>query len=121
MPSTALQPKTLQELVAEAKANIAEVDVAALKQRQANEPNLLIIDVREPDEWQVGTIPNAKTLSRGVLEFQIEQITADRSAPIVCYCAGGNRSALAAQSLQQIGYTNVTSLQGGWRAWSCKY
>jgi rhodanese-related sulfurtransferase len=120
MTTNTAQPLTLQDMVAAAKAQITEVDVSTLKQRMAQEPNLVVIDVREIDEWPAGTIPGAQTLSRGVIEFQIDRLVPDRTTPIVCYCGGGSRSALAAQTLQQMGYTNVASLTGGWRAWSAQ-
>ena len=76
-----------------------------------------LIDVREESEWAAGHLPQAEHLGRGILERDIEERVPDTAAPIVLYCGGGYRSALAAKSLQEMGYTNVLSLAGGIRAW----
>jgi phage shock protein E len=77
----------------------------------------VIIDVREESEWNVGHAEGSIHLSRGIIEQKIEEVVTDPNTPIICYCGGGNRSALVADSLQKIGYTNVFSLEGGFRAW----
>ena len=77
----------------------------------------LLIDVREADEFEKEHAAGAKHLSRGVLEMKIEEAAPDLDQPIVCYCGGGKRSALAAENLQRMGYTNVASLTGGFKAW----
>jgi rhodanese-related sulfurtransferase len=105
-----------EKLVAEAKKNITEIspkDAAAkLKSGEA-----LIVDVREKDEWDEGHIPDAIHLSRGTMEFDIEEKVPDTNAMIICHCGGGGRSALATESLQKMGYKNVRSMAGGFKAW----
>jgi len=118
--------KTPAELVAEARAHIKEVSVDAL----AAEPrdSYVLIDVREPPEFATGHIAGAVPIPRGVLEFQVEAnpavacvtepALAVREQPIVLYCRTGGRSALAAESLQKLGFTRVRSLAGGITAWT---
>ncbi|HJY87510.1 MAG TPA: rhodanese-like domain-containing protein [Candidatus Acidoferrales bacterium] len=104
------------KLVDEAKKEIKEIDVAELR-RMIERGGCTLIDVREPQEVMQGKIDGAVPIPRGVLELQIDQVTSNFEEPIVLYCGGGNRSALAAQSLKKMGFTNVRSLLGGWRAW----
>jgi phage shock protein E len=105
-----------KKLVAEAKKSIREVspqDAAAkLKSSEA-----LIIDVRDKDEWDQGHIPGAMHMSRGTLELDIGEKVPDTNAMIICHCGGGGRSALAVESLQKMGYKNVRSMAGGFKAW----
>jgi rhodanese-related sulfurtransferase len=105
-----------QKLAADAKTRIKEISVDGLSDLEA-EQKPVIIDVREESEWNAGHAEGAIHLSRGIIEQKIEEAIADPNTPIVCYCGGGNRSALVADSLQKIGYTNVFSLEGGFRAW----
>lgn len=100
-------------LVDRAKAQIRECTVDDLR---GGLP-ALVIDVREDHEWAAGHIVGAVHLGRGVLERDIEAAVPDRSQPLVLYCGGGYRSALSALSLQEMGYTAVSSLAGGWKAW----
>ena len=103
-----------QDLVAEAKAEISEIDPADL------EPNLnevLVLDIREADEFDAGAIAGARLVQRGLLESVIGRHAPRRDQELVLYCAGGGRSALAAQTLQRMGYTNVHSLRGGFNGW----
>lgn len=105
-----------EKLVAEAKRNIQEVsphDAALALERG----DALLIDVRDADEWQEGHIPGAKNFSRGTVELEIEEEAPDLSTPIIAHCCGGGRSALAAESLQRMGYKNVKSMAGGFKAW----
>ena len=105
-----------QKLVADAKSRIKEVfasDVVA--QTGAEKP--IIIDVREDSDWNEGHAQGAIHLSRGIIELKIEDKIPDPNTPIVCYCGGGSRSALAVDNLQKMGYTNVASLAGGFKAW----
>ena len=105
-----------ETLVAEAKKNITEIspeDAAAKLQNHA----AVIIDVREKDEWDEGHIPHAINLSRGTIELDIEEQVPDPNTVIICHCGGGGRSALAAESLQKMGYKNVRSMAGGLKAW----
>lgn len=76
-----------------------------------------VFDVREDHEWTAGHVTGARHLGKGVIERDIERTVPDPSAPIVLYCGGGFRSALAADAIQQMGYTNVRSMAGGWRGW----
>jgi len=105
-----------EKLVGEAKKNIEEIspqDAASALKRG----DTLLIDVRDPDEWQQGHIPGAKNFSRGTVELEIEEAAPDLSTPIITHCGGGGRSALAAESLQRMGYKNVKSMGGGFKAW----
>lgn len=81
------------------------------------EANATLIDVREESEWVAGHARGARHLSKGLIERDIEKAVPDTSAEIILYCGGGYRSALATKSLQEMGYTNVWSLTGGWRGW----
>jgi phage shock protein E len=105
-----------EKLVADAKNNITEIspqDAAAkLKSGEA-----VMIDVRDKDEWDEGHIPDAMHLSRGTVELDIEEKVPDLNAMVICHCGGGGRSALAAESLQKMGYKNVRSMAGGFKAW----
>ena len=110
------QHARFEKLVADAKKNIAEIspqDAAAKSQSG----EAVIVDVREKDEWDEEHIPNATHLSRGTIELDIEEKVPDLNALIVCHCGGGGRSALAAESLQRMGYKNVRSMAGGFKAW----
>ena len=105
-----------QKLVSEAKKNITEIspEEAANKLQNAE---AVIVDVRETDEWDKEHIPNATHLNRGTIELDIEEKVPDPNAIIICHCGGGGRSALAAESLQKMGYKNVRSMAGGLKAW----
>ena len=106
---------TFQELLADAMASIDEVDVSEAVRRQS--AGAVLIDVREPDETQSGSVARALLVPRGMLELQIEQKVRDRNQPVVLMCAGGTRSALAAKTMLDMGYTDVVSLAGGFNAW----
>lgn len=114
------QTTSTQELVAEAKQHITEVTVATAKQLLA-EGNIVLVDTREESEFAAGHLDAALLLPRGVLEFKIANVPelADKSKAVLLYCRSGNRSALAARVMQQLGYTNVLSMAGGYEAW-CK-
>ena len=101
-------------LLHDLRTTTPEIDVQALSSTQ---PRPSLIDVREPDEHTQGAIPGALWIPRGFLEARIEKHVADRAAPIVLYCASGNRSLFGARSLAELGYTNVRSLAGGFTAW----
>lgn len=105
-------------LVDFARARIIETDAATVRGRLARAEPFTLVDVREQVEWDRGAIPGAVHLARGVLERDAEDALPDLDAPLVLYCGGGYRSALAAKSLQDMGYTNVASMDGGWRAWT---
>jgi rhodanese-related sulfurtransferase len=106
-----------KKLVDEIKKDVREISVADLETLKKLESDFALIDVREPEDWQSGTIPGAATIPRGVLELHIDQVTSDKEKKIVLYCGGGSRSALAAFMLQKMGFRNVLSLAGGFRAW----
>jgi len=106
-----------KQLVEEARREIQEISSTELKNMQASRQNFTLIDVREPDEVAQGAIAGATALPRGQLEHKIDTITTDKDQPIVCYCGGGGRSALAAQSLKKMGFKNVMSLAGGYKGW----
>ena len=108
--------KSGMDLIAEAKSRIREVSAADVKQTLGRGDRVVYLDVREPNEWNLGRIPGAVFIPRGTLETKVEQAI-PRDASVVVYCAGGNRSALAADTLQQMGYRQVASMAGGWRAW----
>ena len=105
-------------LVDAARARIRECTVADVKRRLDAGERFHLIDVREHEEWTHGHIPRATHLCKGVIERDIERVVPDRDADIVLYCGGGYRSALAADSLRQMGYTRVVSMDGGWRGWT---
>lgn len=114
-------PNRFQALVAEAKARIQEVSAEALAaELDGGGARPLLIDIREPDETARGVIAGALEIPRGVLEGRIEQAAPDVGADIVLYCAGGNRSALSADSLRRMGYARVRSLAGGFAAWRAR-
>ncbi len=104
-----------QMLVQDAKTRITEISAADAAREVAS--GALLIDVREDADWQEDHAPGAHHLSRGIVELEIEEIAPDLDLPIICHCGGGSRSALVAESLQKMGYTNVKSLAGGFKAW----
>lgn len=109
--------KTGSDLIEEARERIREVtpaEVAAMRERGEK---ALYLDVREPNEWNLGRIPGAVFLPRGNLESKIEEV-APRDARVIIYCARGNRSALAADTMQQMGYEDVASMSGGFQRWA---
>ncbi|MBA2743742.1 MAG: sulfurtransferase [Chthoniobacterales bacterium] len=110
------QPNRFQRLVADAKQRITEIS-AEETQKQVGNGDAVLIDVREEADWNEGHAAGALHLTRGVVELEIEEEIPDVHQPIICYCGGGSRSALTAESLQKMGYTNVRSLAGGMRAW----
>ncbi|MFY9531413.1 MAG: rhodanese-like domain-containing protein [Candidatus Acidiferrales bacterium] len=106
------------KLVNDAKARIKEADFRDVKKRLDAREKMILVDTREDSEWVRGHIPGAIHLSKGIIERDIEKTVPDHNAPIVLYCGGGFRSALAADNLQKMGYTNVISMDGGWRGWT---
>jgi rhodanese-related sulfurtransferase len=108
--------KTYQDLVRDAKTRVREVSPDELRRQLRDQPDTVVIDCREPNECALGVIPGALVVPRGVLEQTIERAST-RDGKVILYCASGNRSALAADVLLQMGYTDVASLAGGIRAW----
>ena len=109
-------PKSYQQIVDEALRTVPEVAPADLQSRLSGGEQIVVIDVREPDEFARGKIPGAYTIPRGVLEMQVDG-RLPRESTVVLYCGAGGRSALAAKSLADMGYEKVENLQGGWGAW----
>jgi rhodanese-related sulfurtransferase len=106
------------QLVHEAKKHIKEEDIPAVKKRLDSAEKPILVDVREDSEWARGHVPGAIHLGRGVIERDIERTIPDKTSQVVLYCGGGFRSALAADNLRKMGYTNVISMDGGWRGWT---
>ena len=111
--------KSYADLVREAKERLILTEAEALKARMDTGEEPILIDVREPQEWEGGIIPGAHRLPRGVLEGQIES-QIPRDATVILYCGGGGRSALAAASLLEMGYSKVENLEGGFTGWAQK-
>ncbi len=106
------------KLVQDAKSRIRETDVQTVKKQLDAGEKIVVVDVREESEWARGHIPGAVYIGKGVIERDIEQKVPDKNATLVLYCGGGFRSALAADSLQKMGYKNAISMDGGWRGWT---
>jgi len=103
-------------LVGEVKQRVREVSVADTI-KAVNGGNARLIDVREDHEWEVSHAKGAEHLGKGIIERDIETVAPDKDGELILYCGGGYRAALAADSLQKMGYTNVASMAGGWRGW----
>jgi molybdopterin/thiamine biosynthesis adenylyltransferase/rhodanese-related sulfurtransferase len=108
---------TYRQLLASVKAEIDEVSTMLLKEQLDAAEGPLLLDVREPDEWQEGHLPGALHIPRGYLEQRVEGLVPDRTTEIVVYCAGGSRSAFATKTLNELGYENVANLAGGFVDW----
>ena len=113
----AKHPPRFLKIVDEAKSRVRECTVSDVKQKLDRRDKFHLVDVREDSEWANGHLPGALHLGKGVIERDVEQKIPDTSAEIVLYCGGGFRSALAADNLQKMGYTNVISMDGGFRGW----
>lgn len=109
--------KTGAELTEEARGRIREVTPADVAGMRARGEKAVYLDVREPNEWNLGRIPGAVFLPRGNLESKVEDAVS-RDAKVIVYCARGNRSALAADTLRQMGYEDVASMSGGFQQWA---
>jgi rhodanese-related sulfurtransferase len=105
------------KLVNDAKKRVKETNVAEVRQRMEGGEKFLLVDVREDNEWAAGHLPGAVHMGRGVIERDIETRVPETSTKMVLYCGGGFRSALVADNLQKMGYTNVESMDGGWKGW----
>jgi rhodanese-related sulfurtransferase len=104
-------------LVNDAKTRVREVTVAETQQRISENKEVKLIDVREDNEWNEAHAAGSIHLGKGIIERDIEKTVPDKDAELILYCGGGYRSALATDSLQKMGYTNVWSMAGGWKAW----
>lgn len=108
------------KLVQDAKTRIRECGVDDVKQRLEGGERFVLVDVREESEYAAGHLPGAIHIGKGVIERDIETKIPDPATPLVLYCGGGYRSALAADAIQKMGYTNVLSMDGGWSGWIAK-
>ncbi len=104
-------------LVNEVKLRVKETNVAEVKKRMDRGEKFVLVDVREDNEWANGHVPGAVHMGRGIIERDIEVKVPETSTKMILYCGGGFRSALVADNLQKMGYTNVESMDGGWRGW----
>jgi rhodanese-related sulfurtransferase len=105
------------KLVDDAKSRIREVSASETQQRMSDKRDVKLIDVREDNEWNEAHAAGAIHLGKGIIERDVETTIPDKNTELILYCGGGYRSALAADALQKMGYTNVFSMAGGWRAW----
>jgi rhodanese-related sulfurtransferase len=105
------------KIVNDAKSRIKEVSVEDARARIGADPNARLIDVREDTEWRAEHAAGAEHLGKGIIERDIETMVPEKSTELILYCGGGYRSALASDALQKMGYTNVWSMAGGWKAW----
>lgn len=105
------------KLVQDAKTRVREIGIPEYLEWRDRGRQHILVDTREESEWNAGRIPGAIHLCKGVIERDVERVVPDTSATLVLYCGGGYRSALAADNLLKMGYTNVLSLAGGWRDW----
>jgi rhodanese-related sulfurtransferase len=104
-------------LVNDAKKRVKETNVADVKRRMDAGEKFVLVDVREESEWAQGHLPGAIHLGKGIIERDVEQRVPDAGAKIILYCGGGFRSTLAADNLQKMGYSDVESMDGGWKGW----
>lgn len=104
-------------LIGEARKGIRAFSIAEYRRRLDAGELWILVDTREDHEWARGRLPGAIHLGKGIIERDIERTIADHAAPILCYCGGGYRSVLVCENLQRMGYTNVVSLDGGYRGW----
>ena len=105
------------KLVDDAKSRVREISVAETQQRMRDDQDVKLIDVREDHEWNDAHAAGAIHLGKGIIERDIEATVLDKDTELILYCVGGYRSALAGDALQKMGYTNVFSMAGGWKAW----
>ena len=106
------------KIVDDAKTRVKECTIDDVKQKLQAGEKFTLVDVREDHEWAKGRIKGAIHLGKGIIERDVEATIPDHSTPLILYCGGGFRSALVADNLQKMGYTNVISMDGGWRGWT---
>src|SRR3974390_190584 len=104
-------------IVNDAKKRVKETNVSDVKRRMDAGEKFVLVDVREESEWAAGHLPGAIHLGKGIIERDIEGKVPDAGTKLILYCGGGFRSALSADNLQKMGYTNVESMDGGWKGW----
>ncbi len=105
------------KIVEDTRSGVRELTVAEARDRLEKDPNIVFVDVREESEWKAGHAAGAIHISKGVIERDIEAKIPDKDTEVILYCGGGFRSVLAADTVQKMGYTNVYSMDGGWRGW----
>jgi rhodanese-related sulfurtransferase len=105
------------KIVNDAKAKVKELSIAEALARIEKDPAIKLLDIREDREWALGHITGAEHMGKGIIERDIEKKVPDKNAEIILYCGGGFRSVLSAEALGKMGYTNVYSMDGGWREW----
>ena len=110
-------PPKFLALVNDAKKRVKETNVADVKSRADKGEKFILVDVREESEWARGHVPGAIHLGKGIIERDVETRIPDTAAKVILYCGGGFRSALVADNLQKMGYSNVESMDGGWKGW----
>ncbi|HAY32794.1 MAG TPA: rhodanese-like domain-containing protein [Ignavibacteria bacterium] len=110
--------KTFHELCYDVKKNIRECSVQDVMEMKKNSEDFILVDIREDNEFEKGRIKDAVHIGKGIIERDIHLYIDDHDKKIVLYCGGGYRSAIAAESLQKMGYTNVISMDGGWKGWN---
>ena len=108
------------KIVTDARSRVRECRADDVKKRLDSGDRFVLVDVREESEYAAGHVPGAVHVGKGVIERDIETKVPDPATPVVLYCGGGYRSALAADAIQKMGYTNVISMDGGWRDWTGK-
>ena len=106
-----------EQICEDARSRVREISVSEVRRKQEAGGQFRFLDVREDHEWQAGHAAGAEHLGRGIIERDIEKVVPDKNAEVVLYCGGGYRSALAADNLQKMGYTNLLSMAGGIKAW----
>ena len=106
------------KIVDDARTRVKECSIEDVKKKLEAGEKFTLVDVREDSEWARGRIKGAIHLGKGIIERDVEEAVPDHATPLILYCGGGFRSALAADNLQKMGYTNVISMDGGWRGWT---
>jgi len=107
-----------EKLVNESRARIKETTPEEVKKKIEKGEKFFLVDIREEHEWQEGHITGATYIGKGIIERDVEKFIPDLNAEVILYCGGGYRSVLAAENLQKMGFTNVVSMDGGWRRWN---
>ena len=108
--------KTATDLFTEVRARVTQLTVDEAMQQRETHPDTVMLDCREPNEWNLGHIPGALFIPRGILESNVEAAI-PREARVIIYCSSGNRSAMAVETLRQMGYADVVTMDGGFRGW----